>query len=512
MKNRVHIFLVALFIFAFILRVFYLPQGALTFGYDQARDAFRSQQILEGDIKILGPPASAPGLYHGVFYYYFLAPAYLIGNGDPIVAAYWVAFINALAVFIIYFFTYSLTKKKLPSLIAATVFAFSFEASQYATWLSNPTLGVWTVPIIYLGLWLWVKPKETYSKWGPALTAIGLGLSIQSEIFLAYHIVPVLIWLWVARENIKRTQVAKSLAVLFAILSSMILVEFRFGFKSIEGISGLLGITSQDNILASRDVGDFIVLYINQLGRTFANNLFPLNAGYGGALGIGLLVFVINDRRKDKSKTVSWQLFLVTYLLAHLPTVSMGGVSTPFLTVGIGGAVCVLAGIVIWKLWESGLAKTLFVLILVANLIAIVTKNRNGQVIFAIQEDLLLSNEIQLVDYTYEKADGEPFSINSLTSPLWVNTVWSYLYNWYGEREYAYIPEWRGRDQVGRLGNNLLDAQEGTIKHFFIKEPPRGIPGRYLESEQGAEDNRSVLLEEKSFGDLKVQYREIEEK
>jgi len=111
MKKFNYILLFGIFIFAFVLRVLYLPKNSLTFGYDQARDAYVSQQIIGGDLKILGPPASTPGLYHGVFYYYLLAPAYLLGHGSPVVAAYWIAFLNSLTVFIVFYLGYLMTKK-----------------------------------------------------------------------------------------------------------------------------------------------------------------------------------------------------------------------------------------------------------------------------------------------------------------------------------------------------------------------------------------------------------------
>ena len=47
---------------------------------------------------------------------------------------------------------------------------------------------------------------------------------------------------------------------------------------------------------------------------------------------------------------------------------------------------------------------------------------------------MLLSKQIATIDYTYKLANGKPFSINSLTSPLWINIVWTYLYKWYGEK------------------------------------------------------------------------------
>lgn len=507
MRKNIFLVLIAIFGLAFFLRVLYLPDNALTFGYDQARDAFVAQQILEGDLKILGPPASTPGLFHGVFYYYFLAPAYLLGNGSPIIAAYWSALFNALTVFTVYFLAYFLTKKVKPALLASFLFAISYGATQYAVWLSNPTLGIWTAPLIYLGLWLWITKNI---KWAPILTAIGLGLSIQSEIFLAYHLLPVLLWLWIARNKVIKREVIQFLAILVLSLSTMVLVEFKFGFQGFAGIANLL--SSGDAVLSGRNVGDFLILYLNQIGRTFSNNLLPSNAGYGGALGIALLVWsYLKWQSNKRKKTISWQPFIATYILAHLPIVTMGGISTPFLTVGLGVGAVLLAGIAIYSLWPTKkiIAAVLVFLIVASNISTIISEGKKGQIIFAIQNDMLLAKEIPALDYIYGEADGEAFSINTLTSPLWVNTTWSYLFNWYGKKTYGYIPSWRGRDQVGRLGNNLEPASIDTKLHFYIKEPSQGIPKHYLESEPAVEDAQSRVISEKQFGEITIQKREI---
>lgn len=509
MKRKVLGILFIIFIAAFFLRVFYLPQNALTFGYDQARDAFVTQQIISGDLKILGPPASTPGFYHGVFYYYFLAPAYLIGAGSPIAAAYWSAFFNSLGVFIVSLLTLFLTRKVATSLLASLLFAVSFEATQYAAWLSNPTLGVWTVPLIYLGLWLWISPPKEVSKraWiGPVITALGLGLSIQAEIFLLYHIVPVFLWLWLGKKNINKVQFIEFLTLLILTLSSMVLVEFKFGFKSLGGMLGL--IKTQDAAQNLRSLGDFIVLYLNQLGRTFSNSIFPINVGYAGFAGL-LMIYWAFKRWKERAKIVSWEPFLASYVLSHLSVVSVGGVSTPFLTVGIGTGIITLSAIVISYVWAKNrrLAAILVLVIVVSNLVTYFQEARKGQIIFAIQKDLVLSRQLPAIDYTYQEAQGSAFSINTLTSPLWINTTWSYLYNWYGRKKYGYLPEWHGRDQVGQLGNNLAPTSENTSLYFLILEPMQGIPSRYLPETVGLEDSYSTLVEEKEFGEIRVQKR-----
>jgi 4-amino-4-deoxy-L-arabinose transferase-like glycosyltransferase len=505
MKKKINFILLGIFFIAFLLRVLYLPRLALTFGYDQARDAFVSQEILDGDLKILGPPASTPGLYHGVFYYYLLAPAYWIGGGSPIVAAYWIALLNSLTVFIIYYLAFTLTKKKSVAIVSTFYFALSFEASQYAVWLSNPTLGVWTVPLVYLGLWSWIKEKKA---WAPIVTGIGLGLSIQAEIFLLYHAVPLILWLWVSRKKINLTELSKFIATLVISLSTMFLVEIKFGFQSIKGIVNLL--SSQDTIVRSRGFGDYIILFLNQMGKMFSLSLFPLNIGYGGFLGLFIILYVLYIWKQKKKNILSAEIFLLSYVFSHLTVVSVGGVSTPFLMVGIGSGTVILASVVLAELWKKNrnLAVIIFLGITFSNLFKIINENKFGQTIFAIQRDMLLSNELKAIDYTYEKAAGQNFSINTLTSPLWINSVWAYLYNWYGNSKFGYLPEWHGRDQIGRPGERILKPLEKeTSIYYLISEPTQGIPQKFVDDTKAEEKAKYAIIEEKNYGQIII-YKE----
>ena len=341
-KIKVFAVVFAIFLLAYFLRVMYLPGNSLTFGYDQARDAISAQQILGGHLKIQGPPASTPGLNHGVFYYYLLAPAYAFGK-NPINAAYFLALINSLTVFVVFALAYQLTKKVWGAIFASLLFAVSFEATQYATWLSNPTVAIFTIPLMYLGLWMWIEKKN---KWAAIITALGLGLSIQSEIFLAYHSVPLALWLWVSRKNISKKQVAIFIVTLVLTLTSMFVSEVKFGFRSIEGIRALINVSSP-NLAYTASLGDYLVLYLNQIGRIFAFNSYPGNIFYGGTFIITLASYYIF--KKDRVG-----LFLSSWLFSHITVVSLGGTSTPFLMVGIGPAVSILLGITLGNWFYHG--------------------------------------------------------------------------------------------------------------------------------------------------------------
>ncbi len=497
-KITTYFLLISIFCLSFWLRTLYLPNKSLTFGYDQARDAYAALSIAHGDLKIQGPPSSAPGLFHGVFYYYLLAPAYAFGHGSPIVAGYFMAFINSLTVFILFFLAYKATKNSWAGLASAFLFAISFEASQYGTWLSNPTIAIVTVPLLYFGLWIWSVDKN---KWGPIILGLGLGLSIQSEIFLAYHIVPVLIWLVMSRKNIQKSGVVTFFSILALTLSSFVFSEIKFGFNGIGGIKALIS-NSDPNLAYTKSIGDFLLLYLNQIGRVFAFNTYPSNVAYGGGLVIALALY--SFYKNDKFGT-----FLGIWLFSHLSVVSIGGVSTPFLMVGIGPAVSLMLGYTLVKWWQQKYwVLSLFILLIVAygNTSVIFKENPRAATLFSIQKDMVLSKQLAAIDYTYHEANGKPFSTNSLTSPLWIDIVWTYLYKWYGVKNYGYAPEWHGKDQIGQL-DSLAATTKNTKLYFLIIEPMAGIPPRYLDETVQDENSISTLIEEKYFGEIRVQKR-----
>jgi hypothetical protein len=355
---------------------------------------------------------------------------------------------------------------------------------------------------MYLGLWLWTKEKK---KWGILLAGLGLGLSIQADIFLIYQAVPLIIWLWLNRKEITKKQILVFAASLFLAVLTMIVSEIKFGFRGLSGAVSLLN--SSDSIVASKNLGDFFQLFLNQLGRVYAYNSYPGNIGYGGILILFLIFFWLFSQ---EGRGISWPIFLVLWLFSHITVVSLGGTSTPFLLVGIGPAASILLGITVYNLLVNRkvlVALVLAAVIIVGNLVMVVKQNPKGSVIFAIQKDMLLSKQMAAIDYTYQNAGGKDFSINTLTSPLWINIVWDYLYKWYGEPLYGYLPQWHGRDQVGQLGQ-LPPTSSMTQKYFLIIEPLNGIPELYLNDTIASENGVSKLVSEINFGDLRVQTRE----
>ena len=114
---------------------------SLYFGYDEARDAFISQDIfLEKDLKLLGPQASAfTGIHHGPFYYYLIGPLFLISGGDPYFVSVVFRIINALGILGVFAVGY-LFAFPLAGIISAFIYAFSYEQFIYAIFTGNPAV------------------------------------------------------------------------------------------------------------------------------------------------------------------------------------------------------------------------------------------------------------------------------------------------------------------------------------------------------------------------------------
>jgi len=479
--------LLVIFIIALFLRWLYLPEKAISFAFDQARDAFLVQEIINGDLKILGPSVSGiPGLYHGVFYYYVILIPYLIGHGNPVYVAYFLSFISSLLIFVVFYLTYLLTKKYIPAIVASLVFAFSYESSQYANLLTNASMGVWFVPLIYIGIIIN----------SPVLLGISFGLAVQSEIALLYHLISIL-FLTYGKFNLKKYLI--SLFSFLVTVSSMLISEIKFGFSGTRGLLYLL--TGGDGISNTKTLSDYFITLVNQLGLSFSYSIFPINIVFGGLVGFVLVYLLFKEKEY-------WSKLLLFYIFAFAFALPFGGWNMKHLLVGLSPAIAVMTGVLMNKYLNKYLAILILCLIAIlgSNLYMIIKENKNGQTIFPLQQDLVLSKELKVVDYTYQESGGSAFSISTLTSPLFVNTLWSYLYNWHGQSKYGYLPSFVGRDQVGQLGNNL--GNDKPANHFYIEEPTYGIPEIYVQYAHGDEESYSKLLDYRNFDKLRVEKRE----
>jgi len=83
-----------------------------------------------------------------------------------------------------------------------------------------------------------------------------------------------------------------------------------------------------------------------------------------------------------------------------------------------------------------------------------------------------LADQLMVLDFMYEKAEGRPFSIAVFSNPYGYYITWAYLSNWYAQPKYGYVPSYYGGSQAGLVGEGLLETKKDTEKdHFIVFEP-----------------------------------------
>lgn len=479
---------------AFMLRILFIPDGAVSFHYDMARDAYVAKQILEGDLKILGPPTSTAGLYHGVLYYYLIAIPYGLSNGDPRIAAIFLSFLNSLAIIPIMLLAKEFFKSKVWTFLAGLLFAIAFEAVQYGPWLSNPNPAMFTVALFFYGLFLWQKGKI----FGLYLAITSAALSSQFQFFLIYLFLLLPVFKYLFKIKLLPKLIFTSLLIIFFGLSNFFIASIKFNSLG-QILSGLFNISVNTQIDFRTKFSELFLNYINTITDLFTNNFLPVNVFLGG-----LLAFIVLYSVRGKK-------FILFCLLSNFPIFIFGGHTNAYATVGLITPAILGVIVLLQNIWGKNnklVALAVILLIFVSNIYAIFKNSPKGQIVLVIPNAMILSNQLKLIDETYKVASGQPFSVNSITLPLWTNTTWAYLYSWYGMGKYGYVPKFYGRDQVGLLGEKSLEKiEEPYDTSFLILESQDGIPERFYNGEIETENAKTKLVQETAYGSLKLQLR-----
>src|SRR3972149_12322614 len=98
----VYFLLTIILVGAFFIRA-YRTGDLLAFYFDQGRDALVIWKLwYEGKPFLIGPVTGLSGIFLGPFYYYLIAPFYLVGRGDPVYPAVFLALTTVLALIPLY--------------------------------------------------------------------------------------------------------------------------------------------------------------------------------------------------------------------------------------------------------------------------------------------------------------------------------------------------------------------------------------------------------------------------
>lgn len=235
-KNKKHLIYFVLILAVFALFLFfrsYNLNGRIGFGWDQERDAVAVANILSGKLTLLGPRVQGPnGFFLPPYFFYMLAPFYVLGGLNPFATVGFIVFWSALF-FIVSYLIISKVFDRKTALFFLALWAVNPLSVLIDTLAWNPVV----VPLIFILLiyllYLYFKNQKIKYIILAGLT-FGLGVSFHLQFLF---IAPVFIPLFITIIKNKRF---KELVILIAASAlpflPILIFDIRHNFLNLDKI------------------------------------------------------------------------------------------------------------------------------------------------------------------------------------------------------------------------------------------------------------------------------------
>jgi len=415
------------------LRV-YRQDQLLGFYYDHGRDALKAAKMLSfKDLPAIGPTTGLSGIFLGPFWFYFIAPFYFVGQGDPAIAAACVGFVDSLTIVLLYIFGKRFFNKKI-GLISAFLWSTSYYLVRSSRWFSNPSPVPFFTMLLILALAEWLINKK--DKWLPVVFTC---LAIVSQLEAAgavFHYPAILIMVLIFKVNLK--QLFKSryfwlgVGIFLLFLVPQVLFEAKNNFLMSRNLLGFFtGKVSSDSGKSwAIPTGLVISQRINYYYQTFFTKIDP-NLIFAKFLAIGwLLSFLVLFFKSKAKKILNLSLiFLITPLVALFFFVGNYGNLYDYYLIGLFPIFVILLAFVLAKVYW---------LILLPFFIFFMVQNGRLDYYYLIAgvdgpTHITMGNQIQTIEWICENHGTEEFNVDTYVPPV-IPYSWDYLWQWYGQK------------------------------------------------------------------------------
>jgi len=473
---------------ALFVRV-YRQNELLGFYYDQGRDALVVWDLWhKARPFLIGPVTGLPGIFLGPFYYYLIAPLYLMGGGNPLYPSVFLGFLTVAAVY----FLYRLGEKmhsRTAGLISAVIASFSYQIVYNSRWLSNP-IPIYLTSVLFLGsLWEIVNGGKKYW-WTVSFLVAGISLHFESASAVFYVPILVVFSIW-QRDKFPGIKVfLLSLAAFGVTLLPQIIFNFR-----------------HENILFN----NFQKLFVQERGFQFTKFLLEertkffwevtsnkLITGwyFYSALFFALVALALGFGRKNLKKGLIglFGIFFLIPILGYYSFRGNHGVVYDYYLSGFYLPFILLFSVGLAELAKNKkgiLAVTIFFAIfLVRNLTIVeshITQSGEGP------QTINFKNQIKAVDWVFEDAKGRGrFNVD-----VYVPPVIPYAY------DYLFLLQATERCGEGLCGLDR-DGLQPVLYTLFEEDPPH--PER-LEAWLARQKGIGDVEQESRFAGITVQRR-----
>ncbi len=490
-----NVLVLGILVVAFILRIYRVDQ-ILAFHYDQGRDALVIWDLIHSPHKLflIGPTTGLAGVFRGPFYYYLIAPLYLLGRGNPVWPAVFLAFTSTLALYLLYKLAKEIGGVK-AGIIALILGSFSLEIIFASRWLSNPTPMLILSMLMILSMFRIYDGKKNY--W--ILLAAVLGLSFfnfgsSGELFFFPVIAVFATWM-IFRQGFGKVKstlnwktVLVSAGVFLLTFAPLFVFNLRHGEILSNNIVGLIGSENNFAIPTWRFVQSRGSLLVSYFSALIFHSPYEKETIIATLVFVGSVYFLASVLKNDKSKIIFG--FLASGFLGLIFFQGNNGNLYAYYLTGYYLLFLLLMAIVLAKAFEhSWISKVLIVyfvyFFLAQNWLWVkpyITMSPGKQ------DVIVLGNQERAIDWVYKNAGNRDFNVDVYVPPV-IPYSYDYLFKWLGTEKYQKLP---ATSQISLL-YTLYEADPEHKERLSA----------WLDRQKGI----GIVVKQESFGGITVQER-----
>ncbi len=477
-----NLFILIILLLAFILRIYRIGE-LLDFHYDQGRDAMVMWNLWHNNkLFLIGPVTGLPGIFLGPFYYYLIAPFYLIGSGNPTIPSIFLSFLTTLGLFYLYKTGELIGDRKL-GLISLIIGSFSSYIVLSSRWLSNPTPILLTSIIIFYYLVRISKFEKIKTNWFYIVYLL-VGVSMHFESASAAFYLPVLaVFTYWQRKKINFKYFLVCGFLIFLTFAPQLIFNLKHDNLLIKNIIAELPEQERNNSPILRILTDRFKLF----GEMYSSKLFhennKLSVIFSSISLFGLIMFFKNKKNIFFLKLIS--IFLgIPFVLYTFYRGNHGFLYDYYFT-GYYLIIILFFSIGIWSFSKLKIGKyVLFAFILLFLFNNIGYLSRKLTVGINDGNDIFLGNQLEAITWIYDDAKDDQFNVDVYVPPV-IPHSYEYLF--------VYVGDKRSTNMVSRLYT------------LYEIDPPH--PER-LEAWIARQEGIGKVLYEQKFGGIVVQRRE----
>lgn len=157
MRKLLYGIIIALICYAFYLGAFSVLHGEIKFFNDVARDFLLLQEMDTKKIVLIGPRSNTNNLFHGPLWTYINYPVYVLGNGNPLVNAWYWLLLEALFLFSSFWIV-----KRLFGTFPAFIFVLmmSVRFIPHINGVFHAEATIFVIPVLFFTIYEYVKTRD----------------------------------------------------------------------------------------------------------------------------------------------------------------------------------------------------------------------------------------------------------------------------------------------------------------------------------------------------------------